>query len=177
MPVLRAGQEPGLMAIARATFIPGHARPKGSLEPQIVRGGGGRPTGKVRMVESSTDGPRWRRTIAKHVKALGWARIDGPCVVQMGFWFDPASVGHQLAHLDEGDYPTHPAIGDLDKLVRNVLDALGADETGKGNGAELYADDRQVVAFGDTFKRWARPWFAEKAGLELRVWPIERVTL
>lgn len=150
----------------RATFIEGHARPKGSLKPQIVRGGGGRPTGKVRMVESSTDGPVWRRTVAEHVEELEWERIDGPCVVEMIFWFDPLSVGHQLAYLDEWDYPTHPHIGDLDKLVRNVLDAL--------QDAGAYANDRQVVGFGETTKRWARPWYGEKAGLSLEVWPVER---
>jgi Holliday junction resolvase RusA-like endonuclease len=151
----------------RATFIEGHARPKGSLKPQIVRGGGGRPTGKVRMVESSTDGPVWRRTVAEHVEGLGWARIDGPCVVEMIFWFDPTSVGHQLASFDEDDYPIHPHIGDLDKLVRNVLDAL--------QDAGAYGNDRQVVGFGrDTCKRWARPWFGEIAGLALAMWPVGR---
>jgi Holliday junction resolvase RusA-like endonuclease len=157
--------------VTRATFIPGHARPKGSLEPQIVRGGGGKPTGRVRMVESSEDGPRWRRTIAKHVEALGWQKIDGPCVVEMIFWFAPASVGLHSTALDADDFPIHAHIGDLDKLTRNVLDALDA----KNGGAGVYADDRQVVGFGDTTKRWAMTHLGEVAGLGLKVWPVGRV--
>ena len=154
--------------VDRVTFIEGHARPKGSLEPQIVRGGGGRPTGQVRMVESSTDGPRWRRTIAKHVEPLGWAQLDGPCVVQAVFWFDPASVGWRSEELSRDDHPTHPHIGDLDKLVRNVLDAL--------EDAGVYANDRQVVGFGYTGKHWALTHLGEKAGLSLAVWPVGKVT-
>lgn len=154
--------------IGRTTFIEGHARPKGSLSAQQVRGGGGKLTGKVRMVESSPDGPRWRRTVAQHVAALRWARIDGPCKVQMVFWFDPLSVGHKLTHLDQEDYPTHPNIGDLDKLVRNVLDAL--------QDCGVYTNDRQVVGLAETEKRWARPWYGERAGLGLLVWPVGRST-
>jgi Holliday junction resolvase RusA-like endonuclease len=153
--------------VTRSTFIPGHARPKGSLKPQQTRGGGGRLTGNVRMVESSTDGPRWRRTIAKHVEALGWAQIDGPCVVEMTFWFDPASVGWDSDQLDEDDFPIHPHIGDLDKLVRNVLDAL--------QDCGAYANDRQVVGFGGSCKRWALTGRGEVEGLGLRVWPVGRV--
>ena len=164
------------MTIDRATFVPGHPRPKGSLDPQIVRGGGGRPTGAVRMVESSVDGPRWRRTIAKHVLALGWPAIEGPCEVDMTFWFDPASVGHVLDPLDLDDYPTHAHIGDIDKLVRNVLDALGVDKTGKGNGAGVYADDRQVVrVLAD--KVWAHTDRGGIAGVGLRVVSLGRADL
>lgn len=155
------------MLAERATFIPGHARPKGSLKPQETRGGGGKRTGRVRLVENNPESSRWRRTIAQHVAGLGWAPIDGPCVVESIFWFDPRSVGHPLAYLDEDDFPVHPHIGDLDKLTRNVLDAL--------QDAKAYANDRQVVGFGGTTKRWARPWFAERAGLGLRVWPVGRV--
>jgi Holliday junction resolvase RusA-like endonuclease len=147
----------------RGTFIPGHARPKGSMDTQQVRDGAGKLTGRVRL-QDSPQSTRWRRTMVKHVRELGWAPVEGPCVVQMVFWFDPAAVGHKLAHFDEEDHPTHPHIGDLDKLVRNVLDAL--------QDAGVYANDRQVVRFGDTCKRWARPWLGEVAGLSLSVWPV-----
>lgn len=149
----------------RVTFIEGHARPKGSLDAQQVRDGAGKLTGRVRL-QDSPQSTRWRRTVAKHVRELGWVPIDGPCVVQMIFWFDPASVGRRLRHLDEDDLPTHPHIGDLDKLVRNVLDAL--------QDAGAYANDRQVVGFGDTRKLWAQTWAGERAGLGLSMWPIGR---
>jgi Holliday junction resolvase RusA-like endonuclease len=119
------------------------------------------------MVESSTDGPRWRRTVAKHVEALGWVQIDGPCVVEALFWFDPASVGWDSKTLDHDDMPIHPHIGDLDKLVRCVLDAL--------EDAKAYGNDRQVVGFGRTAKRWAMTHLGERAGLGLAVWPVGRV--
>jgi Holliday junction resolvase RusA-like endonuclease len=155
------------MITGRSTFIPGHARPKGSLEPQMVRAGNGKLTGRVRMNETPQS-RLWRRTVADHVSELGWETLVGPCVVEMTFWFDPACVAHRLTQWDEEDYPTHPHIGDLDKLVRNVLDAL--------QDAEVYTNDRQVVGLADTTKRWARPWYDERAGLGLRVWPKGRAT-
>ena len=151
--------------MSRATFIEGHARPKGSLDAQQVRDGAGKLTGRVRLTDSPQSS-RWRRTMVKHLRGLDWPPISGPCVVQMIFWFDPLRVGHKLRHLDNNDHPTHNHIGDLDKLVRNVLDAL--------QDAGIYANDRQVVAFGDTRKLWARPWMGEREGLGLTVWPVVR---
>lgn len=146
--------------LTRVAFIPGHARPKGSLKPQLVRDGAGRLTGDVRMVESSKDGPRWRRIVAQHVRALGWPIIaDGPVAVAMTFWFPPPRGEH-------GRYAIGGEIGDLDKLVRNVLDALDA----KKEGAGAYADDRQVAYLHEPLKYYALP--AERIGLGLRVWPL-----
>lgn len=123
-------------------FVPGHPRPKGSLTPQMVRDGGGRLTGRVRMVESSPDSSRWRRIVARHVAALGWPKLWTPCEVSLVFWFDPPS-----AVQSETEWPTTKTIGDIDKLVRNVLDAL--------TDAKAYNDDRQVVRV-HADKRWAR---------------------
>lgn len=159
----------------RSTFVPGRPRTKGSLKPQQVRGGGGVLTGRVRLVDTPQS-KRWRRTVAKHVKALGWAPIEGPCVVEAIFWFDPAEVGLDPLTLGPDDYPTHEHIGDLDKLMRNVLDALQVDDTGEGNGAEVFADDRQVVAFGESCKRWALTQHGHVAGMSLRVWSVGRVS-
>lgn len=152
------------MEIVRVTFVPGHPRPKGSMDPQHVRDGAGRLTGGMRLVESSKDGPRWRRIVAQHVRALGWPIIaEGPVCVAMTFWFPPPKGEH-------GRYAIGGEIGDLDKLVRNVLDALGVDKTGKGNGAGVYSDDRQVAYLHEPLKYYALP--AERIGLGLRVWPL-----
>ena len=144
-------------SFVRNTFVAGHPRPKGSLEPQMVRNGAGRLTGKVRMVEASPEGPRWRRTIAQHVVRLGWTPILGPCWVTCIFWFDRPTDEPTEA---QGEYPCTPYIGDIDKLVRNVLDAL--------QDAKLYANDRQVVGLGNTSKFWTGP-YDSNAGLGLWV--------
>lgn len=146
--------------LQRATFVPGHPRPKGSLAPQQVVDGAGELTGRVRLVDTPHS-KRWLRTMQKHVEALGWPCIDeAPCEVNMTFWFDPASVGVTRAYLETHALPTHPHIGDLDKLVRNVLDALQA--------GKVYGNDRQVARI-ITDKVWARREFGEVPGVGLRV--------
>lgn len=149
------------MSIERATFVPGHPRPKGSMEPQVVRDGSGRPTGRVRLVESSPEGPRWRRIIAAHVRALRWPMLSGPVAVSLSFWFDAQALG--AADDEAHAYPVQAYVGDTDKLIRNVLDAL--------DDADVYADDRQVVDV-TAGKRWTRqaPGRAGLAGVGLRVW-------
>jgi Holliday junction resolvase RusA-like endonuclease len=145
--------------LERVTFVPGHARPKGSLRPQQVKDGAGELTGRVRLVDTPHS-TRWRRTVSKHVAALGWPSIDeAPCEVNMTFWFDPAAVGASRAYVDAHSHPVHPHIGDLDKLVRNVLDAL--------QDAGVYANDRQVVRVVAD-KVWAE-YGCSTAGLGLRV--------
>lgn len=139
---------------ALSTFVPGVPRPKGSLEPQAVRGGGGRATGRVRLVDSTTS-KRWRRTMAKHFGALRTIAmpLQGPVAVSAAFWFDRNDY---VARADSA-WPNHPHIGDLDKLLRNLLDALQVDDSGEGNGAGIFVDDRQVVEFVETRKIWAPP--------------------
>lgn len=146
--------------MARTTFVPGHARPKGSYEGQQVRDGAGERTGRIRLVDPATS-KRWQRTVQKHVEGLGWAPIpEAPCEVNLTFWFAPASVGVTRAYLDTHSFPVHPHIGDLDKLVRGVLDALQA--------ADVYGNDRQVVRIV-TDKVWARREFGEVPGVGIRV--------
>lgn len=121
--------------------VDGKARPKGSLTPVPVKG---RP-GKFWLKESSTDGPLWRR----HVKAgahralrLGGVTAGAvtgfptvlPVRVVMRFGFERI-VGTKV---EGGEYaPVSQYFGDLDKLIRNVLDAL--------TDAGVYVDDRQVT--------------------------------
>jgi Holliday junction resolvase RusA-like endonuclease len=150
-----------------ATFVPGIPRSKGSLSPQAVRGGGGRLTGRTRLVDSPQS-KKWRRTMAKHVAAL-WSPAEpvaGPVAVSAAFYFDRADY---LVRADS-PWPDHPHVGDLDKLVRNLLDALQVDDSGEGNGAGVFADDRQVVELVETRKVWAGP--RQVAGVAIRVFAL-----
>lgn len=147
-----------------STFVPGWPRPKGSLETQAVRDGAGRLTGKTR-VKDSAESTRWRRAVAQHLRRPGFVPLTCPVIVSCVFWFVPPSPADMRR-----PYPTGARIGDLDKLVRNVLDALQVDDTGKGNGADLIADDRQVVELVDTRKAWAPP--DGSSGLGLQVWRV-----
>lgn len=140
----------------RETFIPGHARPKGSLDASAARDGAGQLTGRV-YVKDSPQSIRWRRTVEKHVAALSWPTIEsGPVSVSMTFWFMPPVGEH-------GRYAIGGEIGDLDKLVRNVLDAL--------EDAGVYANDRQVaILSGPPIKLYVIG--LERPGLALRVWEL-----
>lgn len=148
------------------TFVAGIPRPKGSLKPQAVRGGGGRITGRTRLVDSDNS-KRWRRTMAKHFAEFRTVAmpLPGPVVVSAVFYFDR----NDYLVADDSQWPDHPHIGDLDKLLRNLLDALQVDDTGEGNGAAIIKDDRQVVKFIEpTGKWWASP--GESAGVAVEVW-------
>jgi len=152
----------GTRAVLLQTFVHGWSRPKGSLRGEMTRGGGGRLTGKVRMVESSAESTTWLRTMA--IAFEGARRMAepyvGPVVVQAQFWFDPSGFGEETR---ESPFPVHPHIGDLDKLVRNVLDALQA--------GKIIKDDRQVVDLVDTHKRWIPPSGVSGAGV--MVWTAD----
>lgn len=116
-------------------WIPGRPRTKGSLKPQIVRDGKGRPTGRVRMVEQVEDSPRWRRTIAHAVLALRGTEDDGSFLteqaVSVDLMFCVARTGQEHA------FPVAKTFGDVDKYTRNALDAF--------TDARVYPDDRLVV--------------------------------
>lgn len=98
-------------------WVPGLPRTKGSVRAQ-GRGG--------RIVRSDTDpagrseSERWARLIAASVPAAG---LVGPVTVRLDFWLPVADV-------------TAAGSGDVDKLARNVLDAL--------TRAGAYGDDVQV---------------------------------
>jgi len=104
-------------------WVPGHPKTKGSLTNQ-----GGR------MVESVRGSGDWRRAIADRAEAdmrnrhgidpRGVEPFDGPVSVTF------------IAVLPTEDV-THHGTGDVDKLARNLLDAL--------QDARVYRDDTQVV--------------------------------
>jgi Holliday junction resolvase RusA-like endonuclease len=111
-------------------WVDGTPRPKGSLKPT------GRQGQRVRLVEQSTDSSAWRDTIAwtarreLNLPAPGYP-TQLPVELECTFAFERSA-----SCTDEE--PTSGGIGDLDKLIRNVGDAL--------TDAKVIADDRQIVA-------------------------------
>lgn len=89
------------------TFIPGHARTKGSWRP-VVRGR------KVAFLPQTNEKP-WALTVAWTVRAARPRLIAKPkaCAVELRFTFKrPAKPANEFP------------LGDADKLARSCLDAL-----------------------------------------------------
>lgn len=91
----------------------------------------------------------WRQTIAvaaaSGATAHGWDRTPGPVKVTARFFFD-RPLGHYTKKGLRPGAPVVPfgrGVGDLDKLVRAVLDAIG-------DSGAVWLDDSQVVAVGAT---------------------------
>lgn len=112
-------------------WVPGPPKTKGSLE--VVNTGRNAVGGRVVLQDSSAS-KRWRKLVAyaaEQAKGSVWSTpggvhaypLDGPVAVDLTFGLsgDPVAVRS----------------GDLDKLYRNVLDAL--------TDAGVYEDDVQVV--------------------------------
>jgi Holliday junction resolvase RusA-like endonuclease len=138
-------------------FVAGRPRTKGSLTPQMSRGAGGKI--RVHLVESGEYAVPWKKTM---IKEIGRSRIlhdrdggsyAGPVEVSATFVFaQQLGVGHEAWPSHRTPYPTSIDIGDLDKLLRNLLDAL----TQSG----LIKDDSQVARIGPgTCKVWANEFF------------------
>lgn len=114
----------------------------------------------------------WRQAIA-HAAAAGaaahgWERTTGPVKVSARFFFD-RPLGH---YTKKGLRPSAPVVpfgrgvGDIDKLVRAVLDAIG-------DSGAIWLDDSQVVSIG-AVKRYVpeapRPaHLLDRPGLLVRV--------
>lgn len=140
-------------------WVPGRARTKGSLRPQ-----GRTADGRVRLVEQVRLSGSWRATVVevvlRHLGAsfgpdgpvVGWEAYAGPVSVQLAVRFPrPDSA--------DRPYPTARTDGDLDKLQRNVGDAL--------QDARVILDDAQIVEW-HAVKSWAPPL---SAGIWLVVTP------
>jgi hypothetical protein len=133
-------------------FVPGAAKTKGSME---VRN---RATGA--MKESVAGSSRWRALMAQSVRddiarrhglnpmapiVLPW---NGAVSVTVEAYLTPPEL-HNGRTLPWDDAVWHQA-GDLDKIVRNVLDALGStSKNAKMNGGAI-VDDNLVCRFGPT---------------------------
>lgn len=123
----------GNAVIVRA-WIPGRSRTKGSLE---VRGG---------YARDSEHSKRWRALVAQTLRTslpAGHVPYGGPVAVTIGCVLPVTS----LAAGDPDAALITRGSGDVDKLARNILDALSAPRA-DGSDARLcagvIADDAQV---------------------------------
>lgn len=127
------------------------------------------PTAKPIMLESSKALKPWRRHVARVAKAnlpADWKPIDGDVNLAVEFVFErPAShygTGRNAGVVKDrfaGARPSSGSQGDLSKLVRALEDSL--------TDAGVWTDDRLVVSFDGTRKRYAAP--GEPAGALVRI--------
>lgn len=154
-----------------AFFVPGTPVPKGSTKPQTIREAGTYRI-KVRVTGDNQERQdKWagfvaqaaRDAVAAHEKAMGWD-VLGPPEPALGEW--ECITNFVVPLLPEGRKTlrrsaTERSVGDGDKLVRCVWDAL----TGI-----VWVDDSQVTAWGGS-KRLAAP--GEQPGVQVYVRPVE----
>lgn len=127
-------------------WVPGHPRTKGSLDPR--KGGG---------LTDSAASKRWRAQLVSAVRAARSAApralktSQGPIAIE-ALCFEPLSAAERaITYEDNGWLPVATAPnqsnGDLDKLLRNLLDALAVDlvSNDQRKGADVFTNDAQVV--------------------------------
>jgi Holliday junction resolvase RusA-like endonuclease len=150
--------------ILTEVWIPGHARTKGSL---AAKGG---------YVQDTPQSKRWRALMAEVVrkdlltrfgpitlKSLSSAFVKlpyaGPVAVEIDVWLPVADV-------------IKAGAGDVDKLARNVLDAIAADAKNAVMNGGVIANDNQVIDL--SIRKWrAAPTPDLPAGLLLIVHTAE----
>lgn len=142
-------------------WVDGMPRPKGSLKHAIAKAINRADAqrcphcrGPVRVVpsESVKGSSTWRREVAVLLRdAWGGREPLGACWAQVHFYFD-RPTGETMP------YPTKRQYGDLDKLQRNVFDAV--------TDAGVWADDSGLVGLSGGGKWWAQ----SRAGMWLRIW-------
>ena len=144
------------------------------MDPQLSRGKGGRLV--VHLVESGEYSVSWKKAmIAAMWKQCGIAPIrqgrkvigfnpppfPNAVTVECVFRFErQIGVDGKVWESHSTPYPTAKDLGDWDKLLRNLLDAL--------TQGGMIADDRLVIGSAGTYKRWCRD--GEKSGVTVRVW-------
>lgn len=132
------------MRILAQVLVEGRARTKGSLvakQHRVIIGGQSLGVGHAKLTESTAGSKEWRAEIAWAVRKYirGARPYEGAVqVVIMSFLPQPKS--------NRDPYPTAMRTGDVDKIARNVLDALV--------DAGALKDDAQVVS-EHSLKAWA----------------------
>lgn len=120
------------MTVITEVWVPGVPKTKGSLDFHGSH-----------AEENIVGSKRWRMLVVSAVRAdLARRSIVGELHTPHNASADPI---HVTATFFTAAEPTMPAAGDLDKLVRNVLDACSLNRRKPELGAGAYADDRQVV--------------------------------
>lgn len=138
------GEKDDFLDVGVKVWVPGRPRTKGSLKPVHIRGGGG--TCRVSLTESGEYAVAWKNTMIKAIREqCECVRYAEPVRVKTFFVFE------KLCGPDQDlPWPTREGgpygHGDLDKLVRNVWDAL----TQSG----LILDDSLIVE-GSMSKLWS----------------------
>lgn len=115
-------------------FVAGTPQTQGSMRGFVVGN---------RAVLTSTNKQLkpWRATVAAAAREAGWGDelLDGPVRLVVSFWILRPRGHFKAQGILRSNAPTHPHkhVGDLDKLVRAIGDAL----TGI-----VWTDDRRIVA-------------------------------
>jgi Holliday junction resolvase RusA-like endonuclease len=154
-----------LTPVRLATFSrTGRPRTKGSLNVFCCKD----KRHTIRVEEETKDSKLWRRQMAKSAQVamlldagslLRWA---GPVRVRATFIFAPTvGVDGQVWPSHRTPFPTDIKLGDVDKLARNLNDAL--------TDAGVLADDSYVVTL-EVHKRWTA--LGEAPGMEGEVWTV-----
>lgn len=117
------------------TFVAGLPRTKGSLAK--------RPNGT--LYDSVVDSGKWRALMAGALRdayEVAWVRANGPTSDGPPPYAGAVSVAASFR------LPVDPiahGAGDLDKLTRNLLDALGTRSRNKKYNGKVIVDDNQVT--------------------------------
>lgn len=148
-------------------FVPGAAKPKGSLRPITM------PGGRVRLVEEVTGSAPWRATLVNAIVPLISERTpDGRYALRRGYpHAGPVRVElefHMPGSPGTYAFPIARYVGDCDKLIRNVLDALSLPAKSGQAGSGVYVDDSQVVDV-QASKRWSE-LTGQPPGVAIEVW-------
>jgi Holliday junction resolvase RusA-like endonuclease len=140
-------------------FVPGRPRTKGSLKFNCMKN----RAHTVRVQEEVAESKTWRTKVARACREQQLAdhgtllKHEGAVWVRLWFYFARQEyVNGGVIESHETPFPTNIRLGDIDKLTRNILDALSVPtaENQKPLCSCLIKDDSQVV---DLFaqKRWA----------------------
>lgn len=145
-------------------WVPGRPRTKGSL------GGGRGPDGRM-VLADSPQSKTWRKTVSDTVIPL----ISDPVVVKdrtrwrlrVGWPKEGVAIAVSVMFVykrqGESMVPIGRQWGDLDKLLRNVFDAL--------QDAKVYKDDAQVQRV-TSYKS-----FGDQEGAHIQVWELSEEDL
>ncbi len=144
-------------------WVPGRPRTKGSLNVYCTRNA----QHTVRVEEETKNSKGWRKLVAWTVQqdmiARGWDKrshlTDGPVeVIATWFFQRQTDAEGNVVPSHQTPAPTDIHLGDLDKLQRNVGDAL--------QDSLLIKDDSQIMRW-QPMKLWAG-----QQGLQLTVIPV-----